>query len=293
MKLGFWMLGESQWTIEEIAQRTHRWGYHGVDLRVARRDGQPQTGGTELSVDSSDAELDRIVAAFEAAGVEVASLMCHMRTPVAGIEQSWFEFEHEFALHARLAEAVRSGRIMISPVQQPPAIPWDEYLDRLWQSIARALDATPSVASVVIQNHIGRANAHEVLSSAERSGDPRFGCEFSCDHVLVMQEDTFSLIDRYPDRIHKICFADRSVPRDEEFGSFDGRYFHVRFEIAKYGEGIVQSERMFRELAAHGFDDYVAYKCEVASRPGRLMSASEDLMAGFPAFVAGFGVAVA
>ena len=85
----------------------------------------------------------------------------------------------------------------------------------------------------------------------------------------------------------------RSVPRDSGLGRFDGRYFHVRFEIAKYGEGIVQSERMFRELAARGFDDYIAYKCEVASRPGRLLSASEDLMAGFPAFIGGRGVAIA
>jgi sugar phosphate isomerase/epimerase len=292
MKLGFWMLGEPEWTIEEIAQHARDWGYDGVDLRVARRDGEQQRGAFELSVESADADLARISTSFERAGVEIASLMCNMRSPKADEAESWTEFEQEFTRHARLAETVGSRRVMICPVQPTAAGPWDDYLDRIWASVARALDKTPSVTSVVIQNHPGRANAREVLSSAERCGDPRFGCEFSCDHVVVMQEDTFALIDRYAPHVHKICFADRSLPRDEELGRYDGHYFRVKFEIAKYGEGIVQSERLFSELAEHGFSDYVAYKCEPASRPGALLSASEGLMAGFPDFMRQLGAPV-
>jgi sugar phosphate isomerase/epimerase len=215
-----------------------------------------------------------------------------MASPVSGIPQSWRAYEEELARHARLAEAVRCRRLKISADQQAPAVPWDEYLDQFWASVATGLAATPSVTSVVIENHIGRANALELLSSAERSGDPRFGCAFSCAHALVMQEDTLALIDRYARRIHTVCFSDRAVPRGDEVGRYDGRYYHVRFELAKYGEGMVQSGRMLAELGERGFGDYVAYKCEESSRPGDLISSSEDLIAGFPDFIRGLGASV-
>ncbi|MDO8213170.1 sugar phosphate isomerase/epimerase [Conexibacter sp. CPCC 206217] len=288
MKLCFWMLGEPEWTIEQIAGHAKEWGYDGVDLRAARGDDAGRIA--DLSLVSTDEQLERIRTAFERAGVEVSSLLCSPLDPELPDSGSWTLFEDEIARHAELARKVGAPRLMISPEQAfPPAASYDEYLDRVWQSVARGLDGIPEVTSVVIQNHIGRANAGETLASVERAGDPRFGVEFSCDHVLVMQEDMFALIDRYAQHIHKICFADRQVVRDKEFGRFDGRYFHVRFELAKYGTGIVQAQRMFTELAARGFSGWVGYKCEPASLPGQRMSASADLMAGFPDFVRGLG----
>ncbi len=293
MKLCFWMLGEPEWTIEEIAEHAKAWGYHGVDLRVARADGR---GGraADLELRAADAELERVRTAFERTGVAISSLLCQPTDPEVADAGSWTVFEDQIARHAELARAVGAQRLMISPEQAfPPAAYWDAYLDRVWRSVARGIERVPEVTSVVIQNHIGRANAGEVLASAQRAGDARFGVELSVDHVLVMQEDTFALIDRYAPHIHKICFADRQVVRDKEFGRFDGHFFHVRFELATYGTGIVQAQRLFSELDANGFDGYVGYKCEPASLPGQRMSASADLMAGFPDFVRGRGAPVA
>src|SRR5436189_6058416 len=71
MKLSFWTLGMPAWSNPEFADRASELGYGGVDLRV--------TNGGNLSMDSSEVEIDSVMEAYKAMGVEIASLLAYQK----------------------------------------------------------------------------------------------------------------------------------------------------------------------------------------------------------------------
>lgn len=287
MKLGFWTLlsSECEWDNEEIAQRAASLGYDGVDLRVHRRDGRPSLG-SNISLDSGEAKVAGTRAAFAAAGVEIASLLCYNASPVAGSVAAWTEFEREIELHADLADRLGTSRIRIVVEGPPDGLTWAAYLERVWETAGQVLDKHPGM-DAVIENHPQRANAGQLLAMAARAGDPRLGVEFSPEHALVMQENILELIDRYAAHIHKVCFADRRVVQDD-LARFDGHYYYVRYEPCWNGDGIVPTGEMLARLARGGFADYISLKYERSAIYGLHLPPAQLALEHFPGFIRQF-----
>src|SRR5690349_15002989 len=132
MKLGFWEFEFHGDTNAELAKKAAKFGYDGVDLRVARRDGRPSTLPTQLAVDSPEADVSATRRAFEAAGVEISGLLCYNTSPTTIDRTRWKAYEQEVVLHAELAGRVGASRIR--PVVTAPDDPasWDEYIDTAW-----------------------------------------------------------------------------------------------------------------------------------------------------------------
>ena len=167
-------------------------------------------------------------------------------------------------------------------------IAWDTYLDAIWQAVGRVLDAAPGL-NAVVENHPDRANAEQLLATAERVKDARIGVEFSPDHVVVMQEKLLDLIDRYAPYIHHVCYADRKLVQ-EDLAKFDGRYYYIRYESCWIGDGAVPGKEMLSRLARLGFDDYVSLKWEKSSRFGDHLPSSESALEHFPQYMRSLGV---
>ena len=125
-------------------------------------------------------------------------------------------------------------------------ISWEEYRDSIWRAVGRILDTAPGL-NAVVENHPDRANAEQLLATAERMQAPRIGVEFSPDHVVVMQENLLDLVDRYTPYIHQICFADRKLVQ-ENLARFDGRYYYVQYESCWIGDGVVPGDLCKRLL---------------------------------------------
>src|SRR5579864_272340 len=187
MKLGFWTLYDVDWSNEEVARQAAALGYDGVDLRVTRP-GRQLGIGENLTLESSIEDIERTRAAFSNAGVEISSLNCYNASPTT-LESADIEaFENEILLHAQLALKVGTPRIRFQLTSVPAAgISWEQFLDTIWRAVGRVLDRTTGI-NAVVENHPDRANAEQLLATAERVQDPRIGVEFSPDHVIVMQE---------------------------------------------------------------------------------------------------------
>jgi len=279
VKVGFWTLYDVDWTNEEIARRAAALGYTGVDLRVTAPGRQPGIG-ENLSLGSSAADIDRTRLAFDQAGVEISSLNCYNSSPATGDAAAFTAFENEIRLHAELARKVGTPRIRFQiTAGPPPGAAWEDYLVDIWRSVGRVLDAVPGI-NAVVENHPDRANAGQLLATAERIGDQRIGIEFSPDHVMVMQENLFELIERYAPQIHQVCFADRKVVQ-ENLARFDGRYYYVQYESCWIGDGIVPGREMLARLSRLGFDDYVSLKWEKSARFGHHLPSSESALEHF------------
>ena len=283
MKLGFWTLYDVDWTNAEIAQRAAALDYDGVDLRVAAPGKAPGIGDN-LSLESSDDELASLRDAFARADVEISSLNCYNDSPATG---EYAAFEQQIAEHARLAVRVGTSRIRFQITAGPPTgVTWDDYLVEIWRSVGRALDTAPGI-NAVVENHPDRANAEQLLATAEKVNDPRIGVELSPDHVLVMQEHLLSLVDRYAAHIHHICMADRKVVQDD-LARFDGRYYYVRYESCWIGDGIVPTEQLLTLLAQRGFDDYVSLKWEKSARFGHHLPSSVSALEHYARYMRQF-----
>lgn len=272
MKLGFWTLGMPDWPNAEVARRAADLGYRGVDLRCARRDGQPSEG-FNLSLESSKQENDQTRAAFDQAGVEISSVLCYNTPVYRDGEPHWSDFQGDVLLHARLAAEVGAPAIRVVIDAPPASDMWDTHLTQAWQAMARALDQVQGVKAVV-ENHPGRASAGQLLGAAERAGDPRIGVEFSPEHSLVMQENILELIDHYPDYIFQICLADRRVVQDG-LADFDGRYYYVRYESVAVGSGMLPVAKMLERLGDKGFNGYISLKWEKSSTFGQHLPSGE------------------
>jgi sugar phosphate isomerase/epimerase len=287
MKLGFWMLGMPDWTNEEIAQRAAAHGYSGVDLRCQQRDvGRPSVRPMNISIDSDDGEIERTKAAFATADVEISSLLCYNPSPCTGDKRAWEIFEQELALHAGLARKLGSSSIRFQLEGPPEYVSWEDYLVDVWGVAGRVLDAFPGMTAV-IENHIQRASAAQLLATAERMGDPRLGLEFSPEHALVMQEKILDLIDRYAPHIHKICWADRKVVQ-HDLGRFDGRYYYVRYQSCWIGDGMMPTKEIISRLVKNGFDGYISLKWEKSSWFGAHLPDGETALAYFPGYMRKF-----
>jgi sugar phosphate isomerase/epimerase len=287
VKLGFWTLYDVDWTNEQVAQKAAELGYQGVDLRVTAPGRKPGIG-ENLTLDSSDAHIERTRQAFARAGVEISSLNCYNSSPSTTGLVELAAFEQEILQHAQLAHKVGTARIRFQLTAQPAdGLSWEDYLDEVWRSVGRALDAVPGI-NAVVENHPDRANAAQLLATAERMWDPRIGVEFSPDHVVVMQENMFDLIERYTPQIHQICFADRKLVQ-ENLARFDGRYYYVQYESCWIGDGAVPGQEMLSRLARHGFDDYVSLKWEKSSRFGHHLPSSESALAHYAQYMRQIG----
>jgi sugar phosphate isomerase/epimerase len=287
MKLGFWTIGMPDWTNQEFARQAARHGYQGVDLRCKRRDGRAVSRPVNVAVDSPAEYIAETKAAFAAAKVEIASLLVYNGSPAVNDAEAWATFENEIALHARLAEKLGTSRIRFAVEGPPDGVSWNDYLVEIWRAVGRVLEQFPGMGAVV-ENHVGRANAEQLLGIADKVGDPRIGIELSPEHAYVMQEDVLGLIERYTPHIHHICWADRKVVQ-HELGRFDKRYYHVRYEACWNGDGFVPTEAVLDALARNGFKDYVSLKWEKSSTFGFHLPPGEDALAHFPGFIRAWG----
>jgi sugar phosphate isomerase/epimerase len=288
VKLGFWTLYDVDWTNEEIAHRAAALGYHGVDLRVTSPGRETRTG-ENISLQSSTDEIERTRQAFAQAGVEISSLNCYNSSPTTIDATALGAFEQEILTHAQLAQKLATPRIRFQLTAQPAhGIAWETYLDAIWQTVGRVLDAVPGI-NAVVENHPDRANAEQLLATSERMKDTRIGVEFSPDHVIVMQENLLDLVERYAPFIHQICYADRKLVQ-EDLAKFDGRYYYIRYESCWIGDGNVPGGEMLSRLSRCGFNDYVSLKWEKSSRFGHHLASSESALEHYASYMRQFGV---
>lgn len=277
-------MGMPLWTNADYAGRAKESGFDGVDLRCIQPTRVPLSSPGNLTVETSVEELDEIRDCFTTAGVEISSLLCYNQSGIDGARIDWDVVERDLVAHARVAERLGCPYLRVKAPQLEPGLwDWDEYLDDLGRVALRAVKETPNVGAI-FENHVGQATAFQVCQMVERKGDSRLGVLFAVEHSIVMQEDPIRILESYGPLIRQISLADRRVV-EEGLGRFDGRYYYVRYDACRLGEGILPAAAIVDILRRQDYSGYLTLKWEKNAVAGRHLPTGEAELPRFVKYV--------
>lgn len=245
MKLSFWTLGMPAWSNPEFADRAAQLGYGGIDLRL--------TNGGNVTMESSEAEIDDVMRTYAAKGVGIASLLAYQKRGDGKSPVDWGEVEADLVAHAKLAQRMNNTPVRITVGYTDPSTSWDTYLANLASATKTAVREVPTV-TFMYQNHAGSATAEQLGALTEKLADPQIRFGFSPDHCFAEGEDPLALARHYGPLIQQLHIADR---KKQEDGTYAACWI---------GDGVVPHAAILETLAKHGFDGWVSLKWERGAR---------------------------
>ena len=246
MRLSFWTLGTPGWSNEQVVDAAKRFGYNGVDLRC--------TKGGNISLDSTDDEVESLKRLFDDADVKISSLLAYnARRGEEGVD--WDAVTGDLIANARLARRLGTTNMRINAGRPSSSSTWEAYLEGLAVASKATLEAVDDIA-LLVQNHPGSISGAQAGELAEMVDDQRFGVGFSPDHCVDMGEDPVEIARYIAVWVGQIHIADRT--RSDENG---------KMHACLPGTGMVELRRTLEVLAGEGFDCWLSFKWEKPTYP--------------------------
>jgi sugar phosphate isomerase/epimerase len=274
MQLAYSSLACPNWTVEEAADAVARYGFDGIEWRLAN--GEPITSQTPAAV------LRRMIAATQARGLRVPALdsSCQLFQPdAAGRTKSVREGERMVDLAVSLG--ARALRVFGGPL--PHELSVSEVL-------APAADVLSSIARyasghgvhVLLETHDPVwSHSANAVALVEATGAPNVGILYDVLHPCRMgepAEQTVSILDGYINLVH---VKDGHRPRD---GSQE-------WPLCALGEGDVPLATMHARLQAQGYDGWYTFEWE--KRWHRELAEPEQALPAGVAFLRALAVSAA
>jgi sugar phosphate isomerase/epimerase len=222
-------------------------GFDGVDLRCADYLGEVRPG-------SDEEQLRRVAHDFEAAGLEIPSVLCYHQ--VGSASEAWRdEYAEHISRHLAIGAALGARAIRVFGVLPASESTGEELVEGSAEAIAAVLSHDSSGVGIVMQNHAGAGTALDALHIARRVDDPRFGLVYSPDHTF-MHEATRSgeLLPQIRPWTHQVYIADLVREGDGQRWVFPG-------------EGEVPLRETIAWLDDTSFDGYYSFKWEKIWNP--------------------------
>ncbi len=244
-RLSFWTLGTPGWSNEAVVDAAKRFGFQSIDIRC--------NSGGNISLQSSDQDVDTLTQLFAAYGVEIVSLLAYnQRGSEDGVD--WPAVTSDLIANAKMAWRLGTQTVRINAGCPARGGDWDAHLKDCAGAIAEALSAAPEV-TLLVQNHPGSLTALQAGQLTELVNDQRFGVGLSPDHCVDMGEDTLAVTREIAPWVRQVHLADRvRLP--------DGT-----LKACLPGDGFVPNREVLGELAARGFDGWVSFKWEKPTYP--------------------------
>ena len=250
MKLAYSSLACPGWTVEEAADAVARYGFDGIEWRLA--DGEPITSQTPASV------LRRVIEATKARGLSVPALdsSCRLvQDDAAG--RSKAVREGEFMVNLASDLGAQALRVFGGPL--PPDDSVSEALARAPEvlgSIARYADAYG--IHILLETHdpawSRSANAVALMASAGLSS---VGIVYDVLHPCRMGEPVEQTLSTLDGHVRLVHVKDGNRPHD---GSEE-------WPLCALGEGDVPLGTIFTFLQAHGYDGWYTFEWEKRWHP--------------------------
>jgi sugar phosphate isomerase/epimerase len=178
-KLSFTTMGTPQLDHAGAIDLALESGFDGVDIRCADYLG-------EVSPASGDQELRQVARDFEAARLEIPSILCYHQ--LSSASDGWpGEYAEHISSHLAIGAALGARAIRIFGVHPAPGQGSDELVQGSAEAIAAALSDDTSGVGIVMQNHAGAGTALDALHIARQLDDPRFGLVYSPDHSFMYE----------------------------------------------------------------------------------------------------------
>jgi len=225
-------------------------GFDGVDIRCADYLG-------EVRPASEEKELREVARDFEAAGLEIPSVLCYHQ--ISSVSEGWSgEYAEHIASHLGIGAALGARAIRIFGVHPAPGHGSDELVQGSAEAIAEVLCDDASGVGIVMQNHAGAGTALDALQIACRLDDPRFGLVYSPDHSFMYEANHGDeLLPQIQPWTQQVYVADLVREGDGQRWVFPG-------------EGEVPLRETIARLDASGFDGFYSFKWEKIWNPDLL-----------------------
>ncbi len=246
-KLSFTTMGTPQLDHRGAIGLALEIGFDGIDLRCADYLG-------EVRPDWDESQLRQVARDFEAAGLEIPSVLCYHQ--VGSASEGWpGEYAEHISCHLAIGAALGARTIRIFGVQPAPEQDSAELVQSSADAIAAALSGDTSGVGIVMQNHAGAGTALDALRIARRLDDPRFGLVYSPDHTF-MHEATGSdeLLPQIQPWTHQVYVADLAREGDGQRWVFPG-------------QGEVPLRETIAWLDEAGFEGFYSFKWEKIWNP--------------------------
>jgi sugar phosphate isomerase/epimerase len=246
-KLSFTTMGTPQLDHAGAIDLAQEFGFDGVDIRCADYLG-------EVSPASGDKGLRQVARDFEAAGLEIPSILCYH--PLSSASDGWpGEYAEHISSHLAIGAALGARAIRIFGVHPAPGQGSDELVQGSAEAIAAALSDDTSGVGIVMQNHAGAGTALDALHIARQLDDPRFGLVYSPDHSF-MYETTHGdeLLPQIQPWTQQVYVADLVREGDRQRWVFPG-------------QGEVPLRETIAWLDAAGFEGFYSFKWEKIWNP--------------------------
>jgi sugar phosphate isomerase/epimerase len=246
-KLSFTTMGTPQLDHAGAISLALEVGFDGVDIRCADYLG-------EVRPASEENQLRQVARDFEAAGLEIPSVLCYHR--VSSASDGWpGEYAEHISSHLAIGAVLGARAIRIFGVHPAPGDGSGELVQGSADAIAAVLSDDTSGVGVVMQNHAGAGTALDALQIARRLDDPRFGLVYSPDHSF-MHEATHGdeLLPRIQPWTHQVYVADLVREGDAQRWVFPG-------------QGEVPLRETITRLDAAGFEGFYSFKWEKIWNP--------------------------
>ena len=237
-KLSFTTMGTPQLDHAGAIDLALEIGFDGVDIRCADFLG-------EVRPDSGEDQLRQVARDFDAASLEIPSVLCYHQ--VSGASEAWRdEYAEHISRHLAIGAALGARTIRIFGVHPVPEQDSDELVQGSAEAIAAVLADDTSGIGIVMQNHAGAGTALDAL---------HIGLVYSPDHTF-MHEATGSdeLLPQIRPWTHQVYVADLVREGDAQRWVFPG-------------QGEVPLRETIAWLDDAGFEGFYSFKWEKIWNP--------------------------
>jgi sugar phosphate isomerase/epimerase len=250
MKIAYSSLACPGWTVEEAADAVARYGFDGIEWRLA--DGEPITSQT------SPAVLRRVIEATRARGLRVPALdsSCQL-AQVDDAGRSKSVREGEFMVNLALTLGAPAVRVFGGPLPESVAIgealaPSAEVLRRIAQHAA-AHDI-----QILVETHDPAwSRSANVVALTTAAGVPTVGVLYDFLHPCRMGETVEHTVSTLGRQVKLVHVKDGHRPPD---GSEE-------WPLCALGEGDVPLDSIFVMLQAQGYDGWYTFEWEKRWHP--------------------------
>jgi sugar phosphate isomerase/epimerase len=246
-KLSFTTMGTPQLDHAGAIRLALEVGFDGVDLRCADYLG-------EVRPASSERELGQVARDFEAAGLEIPSVLCYHQ--ISSASAGWpGEYAGHIQSHLAIGAALGARALRIFGVHPAPGQGSEEVVRGSAEAIASALSDDTSRVGILMQNHAGAGTALDAVEIARRLDDPRFGLVYSPDHSFMHEAiHGGALLPQIQPWTHQVYVADLVREGDGQRWVFPG-------------QGEVPLRETIAALDAAGFEGFYSFKWEKIWNP--------------------------
>ena len=249
-KLSFTTMGTPDWDASREIRAASSYGYSGIDLRISDFKG-------ELSLSSSNREIQEIKTLLDSENIQLAGLLCY-NTVGGKEEKSWEKMKYSILKHVEIALKLDSPSIRIFGGNPRGELPFSQYTKRLAETITSVLDVTKGEIHLLIQNHRGSYTAEEAVNLIKMVNNPYFKLVFSPDHSVMMGENLHTIYKLVKPFTYQLYIADVvPVDRNEK-----GKYQNRDYIGILPGKGIVPIKEAYEAIGGEKFQGFVSFKWE-------------------------------